>query len=152
MTTQRLYLSFHPLYLTSPPLYQWHHTCCTSDITTGMEVITLGIRMTSYTLYMKSHWQFMISILSIYDITTTLFDIISTLSLSSHPLYWWYHISWIYEISSDIYIYIWGYHTHCIQQHIHYICNITATVSVSHTHFFHYITPFVCMTLHPLYV
>ena len=102
MTTQRLYLTFLPLYLTSQPLYQCRHTSCIDDIT-SMEFITFGIHMTSYTLYVKSHWQFMLSMLSIYDITTTIFDIISTLSLSSHPLYWLNHTNCIYEISSPIY-------------------------------------------------
>ena len=35
-------------------------------------------------------------------------------------------------------------------QHSLYICTITATVPVSHTHAFHDITPFVYMTLQPL--
>ena len=39
-----------------------------------------------------------------HDITPTIFDIISTLFLSPHPLYWWYHINCIYEISSSIYV------------------------------------------------
>ena len=100
MTTQCLYQTFPPLYLTSQPLYLCRHTRCINDITTSMEVITLGIRMTSYTFYMKSHWQFMISMLSIYDITSTV--------LISHQLYLWYLIC-----------YIWWHHIHCIQQHIH---------------------------------
>ena len=39
-----------------------------------------------------------------HDITPTIFDIVSTLFLSPHPLYWWYHINCIYEISSSIYV------------------------------------------------
>ena len=39
-----------------------------------------------------------------HDITPTIFDIISTLFLSPHLLYWWYHINCIYEISSSIYV------------------------------------------------
>ena len=45
---------------------------------------------------MKSNHQF-------YDITPTIFDIVSTLFLSPHPLYWWFHTTCIYEISSSIY-------------------------------------------------
>ena len=83
----------------------------------------------------------MISILSIYDITTTIFDIISTLSLSSHP-----GIDDIIsaEFMRSLPIYIWGNHNHCIQQHIHYICNITTTVSC--------LTPTFSMISHPLCV
>ena len=79
------------------------------------------------------------------------------LYLTSYPRCLCHHIHGIDDITSAEFmrshpIYIWEYHIHCIQQHIHYICNITAIVSVPHTHFFHDITPFVCMTLHPLYV
>ena len=95
MTTQRLYLTFHPLYLTSEPLYQCCHTRCINDIT-SMEVITLGIRMTSYTFYMKSHWQFMLSLLSIYDITTTIFDM--------YPRYLCHHIHCIDAITPTVFM------------------------------------------------
>ena len=98
--------------------------------------------------------------------------------MSSQPLYvWhrlhyiWHHIHYIWHridamsvtkstllmISLQIYLwdlilYLCQHHIHCIQQNIHYICTITSTVPVSHTHTFHDITPFVYMTLHPLYV
>ena len=140
MTTQRLYLTFHPLYLTSQPLYQCHHPCCIDDITTSMEVITLGIRMTSYTFYMKSHRQFMISMLRTYDMTTTIFDIVSMLSLSSHPLYWWYHTNWIYEISFTIY------------DIISVVYNNIFTVFVTSQPLYLCLTPTLSMISHPLYV
>ena len=140
MTTQRLYLRFHPQYLTSQPLYQCHHICCIDDITTSMEVITLGIRITWYTFYMKSHWQFMISMLSIYDITTTIFDMVCMLSLSSHPLYWWYHTNCIYEISSAIYDDI-----------ISIVYNIFTTFVTSQPLYL-CLTPSLSMISQPLYV
>ena len=145
MTTQRLYLTFHPLCLTSQPLYQCRHTCCIDDITTSMEVITLGI------------------VHILHEITLTIYDI-NAQDLWYHNHYIWHRIHAIsvitftlLMISHQLYLrdlihYIWWHHIHCIQQHIHYICNITATVSVSHTHSFHDMTPFVCMTLQPLYV
>ena len=37
-----------------------------------------------------------------YDITATIFDIVSTVSVSSHTLYWWYHTNWIFVVSSAI--------------------------------------------------
>ena len=63
---------------------------CINDITTSMEVITLGIRMISFTLYMTSHSHFMSSMLSIYDITTTVYcigDISSPIPVTWQPLY-----------------------------------------------------------------
>ena len=98
MTTLWLYLSSHPLYLTSQALYLCCHTHCIDDITTSMEVITLGICMTSWTLNMTSHSHFMTSILIIYDITTMAFirsDRLYMTSgsrfMASHPLYLWQH-------------------------------------------------------------
>ena len=102
MTTQWLYLISHPKYLTSQPLYLCRHTCCTDDITTRLEVITLGIRMPSYTLYMTSHLYVMASMLSIYDITTTAFMTSDLLYMTSqprcmtfHPLSLWHHSHYI---------------------------------------------------------
>ena len=39
-----------------------------------------------------------------YDITPTIFHIVSMLFLSPHPLFWWYHTNCIYEISSTLYV------------------------------------------------
>ena len=83
-----------------------------------------------------------------YDTTPTIFDIVSTLFLSPHPLYWWYHTNCIYEVSSSIYVKIIS----IVYNNILTICTITATVPVSHTHSFHDIIPFVYMTSHPLYL
>ena len=66
-----------------------------------------------------------------YDIKPTIFDIISTVSLSSHPRYWWYHTNCFYEISSSLYddiIYITSqklYMTSHTWHHKHYICHLT---------------------------
>ena len=73
----------------SHPLFVWHHTryeysifCTIGDITSTL---------------MKSNQHF-------YDITPTIYDTVSRLFLSPHPLYWWYHTNCIYEISSAIYV------------------------------------------------
>ena len=127
-------------------------------------VITLTVLTTSHPLFVWHHTLHMYSILStMEDITSSLYDI--------KPPFLWHHTHYIWHcihaisvitstllmISHRLYLwdpihYIWWHRIHCIQRHVHYICNMTATVSVSHTHTFHNITPFVCMTSHPLYV
>ena len=83
-----------------------------------------------------------------YDITPTILDIVSTESVSSHAHYWWYHTTWIFEISSAIYDDI-----------ISIVYDITATECVSsHPHFQRYntlcikdITPTICIISYTLY-
>ena len=83
-----------------------------------------------------------------YDITSTVFDIIPTVSVPSRPLYWWYHTNWIFEISSAIYDDI-----------ISIVYDITATECVSsHPPFQRYntlcmqdITPTLCIKSYTLY-
>ena len=104
--------------------------------------------MASFALYKISHPHFMTSNHHFYDITPTIFDIISTVSVSSHPLYWWYHTNYIYEISSAIYDNI-----------VSIVYDITATVSLSshpvfrwyHTLYVYDITPTLCITSYTLY-
>ena len=87
----------------------------------------------------------MISNHHFYDTTLTIFDIVSTASVSSPPLYWWYHANCIYETSSSMYDDI-----------ISIVYDIIFTVFVTsqtlslchHNHSFDVITPFVCMTSH----
>ena len=140
----------------------WYHPYCFHDNTMtisdisptifDISVVTPAVSMTlqqvwksshlaSYTFYMKSHWQFMISMLRTYDITTTIFDIVSMLSLSSHPLYWWYHTNWIYEVSSTIYDDI-----------ISIVYNIIFTIFVTSQPLYLCLTPTLSMIWHPLYV
>ena len=84
-----------PLSVSSLPLYSQHHTHSLYDI-------TLTICVALFALYKISHPHFMTSNHSIYVITPTIFDIMSTVSVSSHPLYWWYHTNCISEITSAI--------------------------------------------------
>ena len=113
-----------------------------------------------------------------YDIIPTIFDILSTVSVSSHPLFWWYHTNCIYEISSAIYHDIisivydmtptgsvsshphfqW-YHTLCMYDITRIICIISYTIyKASHPHFMtshHIIYDITCtefMTSLPIYL
>ena len=116
----------------SHPLFVWHHTRHRySIICTIGDIISILYEIKPTFLWHHTHY---IS-LRIEAISVTA----STLLMISHQLYLW-----------DLICYICQHHSHCIQQHIHYICTITATVPVSHTHAFHDITPFVYMTLQPL--
>ena len=177
VTSYAHYITSHPLLTSShyctydsatsiyETTYSMQGTIYTIHVTSQplVYVITPTVMRASYPLFVWHQTRDMYNIFhTIEYITSSLYDIkqqfllhhthynyiLSTLSLSSLPLYWWYHTNCICEII----LYIWRQHIHCIQQHIHYISNITATVSVSHTHSFHDITPFVCTTLHPLYV
>ena len=88
--------------LSSHIMYQFYPTQCMYDI-------TATICMTSYALPMTSH-HFM------YDIRSTLSDLTSCVSLSSHPPYRWYYSHYMYDITSNIYVishslYLW-HNTH----------------------------------------
>ena len=88
--------------LSSHIMYQFYQTQCMYDI-------TATICMTSYALPMTSH-HFM------YDIRSTLSDLTSCVSLSSHPPYRWYYSHYMYDITSNIYVishslYLW-HNTH----------------------------------------
>ena len=135
VTSQSLVCIITPTVLrASHPLFVWHHTrhrysifCTIEDITSSFYEIKPQF-LWHHTHYIWNH---------IDGISVN----ISIVLMISHQLYLW-----------DLILYICWHHIHCIQQHIPYICTITATVPVSHTHYFHDITHFVYMTLHPLYV
>ena len=118
----------------SHPLFVWHHTrhrhstfCTIEDITSSLYEIKPPF------LWHQTHY--ILHCIDAISITT------SNVLMITHQQYLW-----------DVILYICQHHIHCIQQHIPYIFSIRATVPVSHTHSFHDITPFVYMTLHPLYV
>ena len=135
VTSQSLVCVITPTVLrASHPLFVWHHTrhrysiiCTIEDITSSLYEIKAP--------FLWHHTHYNLHRINAISVTT------STLLMISHQLYLW-----------DLTLYICLHHIHCIQQHIHYIFSITATVPVSHTHSFHYITLFVYMTLHTLYV
>ena len=134
MTSQPLYMKLHPVCRATYTLYMRHHshylcphTHCIENSTQSLYDITLAICVASFALYKTSHPQFMNSDHRIYVITPTIFDIMSTLSVSSHSLYWCYHSNCISEITSAI--------IHGIISIVH---DMTATVW-HHNHCIHYI-------------
>ena len=145
--------------MTSHAVYSWHHSQNIWHCIHCISVTTTTLFMISGQLPVWHHTHFIYDIYAPYIMSPPLFmtyhhcshHIASTVFMTSHKLYTtshtWQHKLYICHHTH----YIWHY-IHCIQQHIHYICSITATVSVSHTHSFHDMTPFVCMTLQPLYV
>ena len=77
--------------------------------------------MASFTLYKTSHPHFLTSNHHFEDITATILDIVSTVSVSSHQHYRWYHSYYVYDITSSICetfcpLYLW-HHTHYVWQH-----------------------------------
>ena len=76
-----------------------------------------------------------------YDITYTIFDIVSTLCLSPNPLCWWYYCKSIYEISSSIYVNI-----------ISIVYNKIFTIFVPSHPLYLFLTPTLSMISHPLYI
>ena len=164
-----LYLCHHTLSTDITPTFVWKHThymyyiiCTIYNIISTDYVITLlylwqqnldiwttPVCSSKYTLSMWHHSHSSVSShsLFVWHHTHNILHHIDVVSVTTspvlipHQLYFW-----------DLILYMWRHHIHCIQQHIHYIFSITATLPVSHTHAFHDITPFVYMTLHPLYV
>ena len=107
-----------PLSVSSHPPYWQHHTHSLYDI-------TLAIYVASFALYKTSHPHFMTSNHRVYIITATIFDIASTESVSSHPLYRWYHTYSISDITSAV-----------VHNIISIVYDMTATVW-HHYHCFH---------------
>ena len=99
-------------------MYREHHT-------TSLYDITLAIFVASFTLYKTLHLHFMTSNHRLYLITPATLDIVSTLCVSPHPLYWWYQINCISEITSAI-----------IHNIISILYDMTATVQ-HHNHCIH---------------
>ena len=74
------------------------------DITSIIFMKSYVIRMTSHPLFRTSH-HFIYDINSIiFDFTSTIFDLRFTVSVSSHPLYQWYHSQYMYDITSSIHV------------------------------------------------
>ena len=85
----------HTVSVSSHPVYQFYHTQCMCEITATRCV-------TSYALPETSRSQFRISQHFMYVIRCTLSDLTSTVSLSSHSPYWWYHSHYMYDLTSSI--------------------------------------------------
>ena len=122
LTSQPLYMKPHTVCKATYTLHMRHHihylcphTHCI-DITNTLYYITLAIWVPSFALYKTSHPHFMISNHRVYVITASIFDIMSTVSVSSHPFYWWYHTNCISEITIR---YNSQQHIHCIWHYSH---------------------------------
>ena len=140
-----------------------------------MYVITAYICITPYALHMTLPPGFMASHHFIYDvkstisnITFTLSDNTSTVSMSSHPLSQWYHSHPMYDITYSIHmtsypLYLW-HHIHYVRQqstvccwyHTRYMCDIICTTdditsTLSQQTGVYDVTSTTGMTSHPLY-
>ena len=82
-----------PLTVSSHTLYRQYHMHSWYDITLAIYVALFPLCKTSDPHFTTSNHR-------IYVITATIFDNLSTVSVSSHPLYWWYHINCISVITS----------------------------------------------------
>ena len=114
--------------------------------------ITLDICVASFALYKTSHPHFLISNHHFEDITPTILDIVSTLSVSSQKLYQWYHSHYIYDITSSIceaisplYLwhcthYVWHHNTLCWLHHTRHIW-MTSFVLQKRSHLLYLIKP-----------
>ena len=102
MTSQQVCKSSHLAHI-------WHHILSTSH-----HIHTLWHQwscfmtskntafMTSYLLYMTSLPLFRASHHFLYDLKSTVSDVTSTVSVSSHPFCWWYHTKCLSVITSAI--------------------------------------------------
>ena len=107
-------MTSQPLSVSSHILHSQHHTH-------SSYVITLAICVASFALYKTSHPHILTSNHHFEDITPTILDIVSTVSVSSLQHYRWYHSHYMYDNTSSIYetfckLYLW-HHTHHVWQH-----------------------------------
>ena len=81
--------------VSSHPVDQFYQAQC-------MYGIIATMCLTSYALHVTSHPQFGTSHHFMYDIRSTLSDLTSTVSLSSHPPSGCYHSHYMYDLTSSI--------------------------------------------------
>ena len=151
-----LYLWHHNFYIWNHIQYIGQHIHYTCDITATnlchhthcIDIITPTLFMTSHSpyvwhfaLYKTSHPHFMTSNHLLYDITLTISDFVSTVSVSLHPQF------------DDITL------TLFMRSHPLYITTSSPLYTTwqpldlcHHTHSFNDITPFVWMTSHTLFI
>ena len=100
--------------------------------------ITLAMCVASFALYKTSHPYLMTSDHHVFLITPAILDSVSNVSVSSPPLYWWYHTNCISEVTSslihdiisilyDMTTTVW-LHNHCIHGIRFPTYNITSMV------------------------
>ena len=81
----------------------------------------------------------------LYYTNPTISDFIATVSVSSHPLFSWYHTNCIYEISSA------RHHLHCIRHDSHWFCVITPIGSMIAHFCMDDMTHTICITSYTLH-
>ena len=104
-------------------MYRQHHTNSLDDI-------TLSICVASFALYKTIQPHILTSNHHFEDIALTILDTMSTVSVSSHQHYRWYHSHYMYDITSSICetwcpLYLW----HCT----HYVWNHNPLCWIHHT-------------------
>ena len=163
MTSQFLYMKLHPVHRATYTLSMWHHSCYSVSShplywqhhTQSLYDITLAICMASFALYKTTHPHFMTSNHHFYDITPAVFDIVSTLSLSSHPcidditptVFMRSHPMYMttsYPLYITTYALDMWHHSHCI-------CVSHQLFPWYHTLCMYNITPTMCLTSYTLY-
>ena len=107
VSSQWLYRCSQTNSMTSQPLYVCHLMHSTQCHTHSLRLHTIVV-ITLYLLhswhhtpYISHHTHGNTNVIS--AIWSTVSNTTSTVSVSSHPLYWWYHAKWISEISPAIY-------------------------------------------------
>ena len=101
--------------------YLCHDTHCIDNITPTLFMTSHSPYVSLFALYKTSHPHFLTSNQHFEDITPTILDIVSTVSVSSHQLYRWYHSHYMYDITSSICetfctLYLW-HRTHSVWHH-----------------------------------
>ena len=132
--------------VSSHPMYKFYQTQYMYDI-------IATICMTLYALYMTSYPRFRTSQHFRYDIKSTVSDLTSTVSVSSHPLYRWYHSHHMYDITFTICVTTQNV---CISDITHSMFMTYALYMASHTVLWqhnHCVTSQpLCLTSHTLYL
>ena len=156
MTTQRLYLTWYPMYLcnqihllmTSQPMYVWNHTHCMHD--------TIGTLYDITSILYDITPRYDIHIHCIHVITPRIPVVASTVAellltvywledvcnmYDIKPLYIWHHMNSMWHLNHSFWhqktVFMTSHpyysllQTHCIRHAIHYTCDITATVTMT---------------------
>ena len=134
MTSFELQKTSHPLYHTKP---QYLFVTSTSGMTSH------PLYQTSHSLYLCHHYLSTdITPSFVWHQTHYIYDIICTIfNITFTP----YVITLLYLLHHNIYVFNYIQY---IGQHIHYLCDVTATNLCHHTHCIDIIRPILCMTSH----
>ena len=143
-------------------LFTWYHTLCIYDISPTIFDTTATASVWSHPLYWSHHktngshhiWYMYDIIHSVCHISFTLYDI--------NPQYLWHHkhcihdIRSLYDITSTLNditpLYVW-HQFHCIWHHVHCICVITPTLSITSQPLYGwYHIQYICDIISPIFM